>query len=239
MLYGRRPRGVLDLIKETWEEGSSDSKNEIQYVMDLRAKLHSLGVMSREHLHQAQENQKRLYDRGTRLRDLTPGDKVLVLLPTSSTKLLAKWQGPFVVTRRVGNVDYEVVRPDRGDSRQIYHINLLKRWIDVVPVAFATTLPEGEEFGPEVPTPGPVPPVGRGEDLSGSQAADVGSLQLQFADVFSPLPGRTPLITHNIETQTRVNGADTSLQAARPQARRGTARIGSNVRVGRRRGVPQ
>ena len=39
--------------------------------MDLRAKLHSLGVMSREHLRQAQENQKRLYDRGTRLRDLT------------------------------------------------------------------------------------------------------------------------------------------------------------------------
>ena len=29
-----------DLIKENWEEGSSDSKNEIQYVMDLRAKLH-------------------------------------------------------------------------------------------------------------------------------------------------------------------------------------------------------
>uniref|UniRef100_A0A8C5FTF6 Integrase catalytic domain-containing protein n=1 Tax=Gadus morhua TaxID=8049 RepID=A0A8C5FTF6_GADMO len=201
LLHGRRPRGVLDLIKENWKEGSSDSKNGIQYVIDLRAKLHSLGVMSREHLHQAQENQKRLYDKGTRLRNLTLGEKVLVLLPTSSTKLLAKWQGPFVVTRRVGNVDYEVVRPDRGDSRQIYHINLLKRWIDVVPVAFATTLPEGEEFGPEVPTPGPVPPVGRGEDLPGSQAADVGSLQLQFADVFSPLPGRTPLITHNIETQ--------------------------------------
>ena len=26
LLYGRRPKGVLDLIKETWEEGSSDSK---------------------------------------------------------------------------------------------------------------------------------------------------------------------------------------------------------------------
>ena len=75
-----------DLIKENWEEGSSDSKNEIQYVMDLRAKLHSLGVLLREHLHQAQENQKRLYDRGTRLRDLTQGDKVLVLLPTPGTK---------------------------------------------------------------------------------------------------------------------------------------------------------
>ena len=65
LLYGRKPRGVLDLIKENWEEGSSDSKNEIQYVMDLRAKIHSLGVLSREHLHRAQESQRRLYDRGT------------------------------------------------------------------------------------------------------------------------------------------------------------------------------
>ena len=33
-------RVFLDLIKENWEEGSSDRKNEMQYVMDLRAKLH-------------------------------------------------------------------------------------------------------------------------------------------------------------------------------------------------------
>ncbi len=60
--------------------------------------------------------------RGTRLRQFTPGDKVLVLLPTSSSKLLAKWQGPFVVTRRVGERggDYEVKRTDRGDACQIY-----------------------------------------------------------------------------------------------------------------------
>lgn len=47
LLYGRQPRGVLDLVKESWECGSSDSKNEIQYVMDLRAKLHSLHRLSR------------------------------------------------------------------------------------------------------------------------------------------------------------------------------------------------
>ena len=80
---------------------------------------------------QAQESQRRLYDRGTRLRNLTPGDKVLVLLPTSSTKLLAKWERPFEVTRRVRDVDYEVMRSDRGDSTQIHHINLLKWWNDV------------------------------------------------------------------------------------------------------------
>lgn len=108
LLFGRKPRGVLDLIKESWEEGPSPAKNEIQYVLDLRAKLHTLGRLSRENLLQAQQRQQRLYDRGARLRQFSPGDKVLVLLPSSSSKLLAKWQGPFVVTRRVGDVDYEV-----------------------------------------------------------------------------------------------------------------------------------
>ena len=118
LLFGRTPRGVLDLIKESWEEGPSTSKNEIQYVLELRAKLHTLGRLSREHLLQAQERQQRTYNRGTRLREFTPGEKVLVLLPTSSSKLLAKWQGPFVVTRRVGDVDYEVVRSDRGGAHR-------------------------------------------------------------------------------------------------------------------------
>uniref|UniRef100_A0AAQ4Q9F2 Gypsy retrotransposon integrase-like protein 1 n=1 Tax=Gasterosteus aculeatus aculeatus TaxID=481459 RepID=A0AAQ4Q9F2_GASAC len=80
LLFGRRPRGVLDLLKEHWEEGPSLSKNEIQYVLDLRAKLHTLGELSRENLLQAQERQQRLYNRGARLRQFTPGEKVLVFL---------------------------------------------------------------------------------------------------------------------------------------------------------------
>uniref|UniRef100_A0AAQ4QNV2 Gypsy retrotransposon integrase-like protein 1 n=1 Tax=Gasterosteus aculeatus aculeatus TaxID=481459 RepID=A0AAQ4QNV2_GASAC len=53
LLFGRTPRGVLDLIKESWEEGPSPCKNEIQYVLGLRAKLHTLGRLSRENLLQA------------------------------------------------------------------------------------------------------------------------------------------------------------------------------------------
>ena len=37
---------------------------------------------------------------------------MLVLLPSSNSKLLAKWQGSFVVIRRVGDVDYEIVHLD-------------------------------------------------------------------------------------------------------------------------------
>ncbi len=86
LLYGRQPRGVLDVIKESWEEGPSNSGNEIQYVLDLSIQYvwskTPLWRLSMENLLQAQDRQTRLYNRGTRLRQFTPGDKVLVLLPT-------------------------------------------------------------------------------------------------------------------------------------------------------------
>lgn len=62
---------------------------------------------------------------------------MLLLPPTSSYKLLAKWQGTFVVTRQVGDLYHEARRTDRGDLRQIYHLNLLKRWNEVTWVELA------------------------------------------------------------------------------------------------------
>ncbi|XP_061882691.1 uncharacterized protein LOC133633906 isoform X2 [Entelurus aequoreus] len=204
LLFGRKPRGVLDLVKESWEEGQSPSKNEIQYVMDLRAKLHTLGHLSRENLLLAQERQQRLYNRGTQLRQFLPGENVLVLLPTSSSKLLVQWQGPFVVTRRVGDVDYEVRRSDRGGVTQIYHLNLLKGWREVEPVSMVTAIAESEELGPEVPSSPRPFPLRCDDHLTPSQRADVATLQQRFADVFSPLPGRTNLTQHHIETSPGV-----------------------------------
>lgn len=42
LLFSRKPQEVLDLIKENREEGPSPAKNEIQYVLDQRAKLQIL-----------------------------------------------------------------------------------------------------------------------------------------------------------------------------------------------------
>lgn len=74
----------------------------------------------------------------TKLCRYSQGDKVLVLLPTSSSKKLAQWQGPFVVTQRVSDLDYEVIHSDRADSHQVYHINLLKQCREPEEVMLAT-----------------------------------------------------------------------------------------------------
>ncbi len=200
---------MLDVIKESWEEGPSNSSSEIQYIMDLRAKLHTLGRLPMDNLLQAQDKQTWLYNRGTRQRQFTPGDKVLVLLPTSSSKLLAKWQGPFVVTRRVGELDYEVERTDRGGARQIYHLNLLKRWNEGTSVGLAAVVSNEDDLGAEAAVkPDLLALVSGGDHISPLQLADLAQLQADFVassfasscKQFSHLPGRTDFVHHHIET---------------------------------------
>ncbi len=87
-------------------------------------------------------------------------------------------------------------------ARQIYHLNLLKKWSEVEPVMLATVVSGEEDLGPEVSTKIPSLTLAPGGDhLSPSQLTDVARLQKEFADVFSPLPGRTNLIQHHIETE--------------------------------------
>ena len=47
-----------------------------------------------------------------------------MLLPMSMSKLLAQWQGPYEVLRKVGKVNYEVLMAGRGKKKQIFHINI-------------------------------------------------------------------------------------------------------------------
>ena len=59
---------------------------------------------------------------------MEPGEQVLILLPTESNKLLAQWQGPYRVVRKIGKVDYLINLHDRRKKRRIYHINMLRKW---------------------------------------------------------------------------------------------------------------
>lgn len=84
---------------------------------------------ARENLHCTQHRQETTYNRGARWHAFQLGDRVLLFLPSSESKLLAKWQGPFEVTRRVGEVDYEIRQPGRRRETHIYHMTLLKPWL--------------------------------------------------------------------------------------------------------------
>ncbi len=102
LLFAHQVRGPLDVLKDSWEASDKSRKrNLLSYVLQMRAKLQQAVTAARENLQQAQIKHKVWYDRKARARMFQPGDQVLLLLPTSENKLLAKWQGPFKVRRKL------------------------------------------------------------------------------------------------------------------------------------------
>ncbi|XP_075939166.1 uncharacterized protein LOC142940136 [Anarhichas minor] len=108
LLYGRQPRGLLDIAKEAWEEQPSPHRSLVEHVEKMQAPMKDVWPMVRDHMAQAQEAQRRVYNRGAQPREFQPGDKVLVLIPTTNHKFLASWQGTYEVTEKVGPVNYKV-----------------------------------------------------------------------------------------------------------------------------------
>lgn len=74
------------------------------------------------------KKQKEYYDQRASETKLDPGDKVLLLLPSSTKKFLAQWQGPYSVTSHVGKVNYEIEMPDKGGRKQVFYVNYLRKF---------------------------------------------------------------------------------------------------------------
>ncbi|XP_075769237.1 uncharacterized protein LOC112544884 [Pelodiscus sinensis] len=200
LLYGRRPRGILDLVKEGWETSVSPALGAAQYVQKLRGTLHDLAGRARANLEKAQEGQKAYYDRKAQVREFEPGEQVLLLLPSGESKLLAHWQGPFRVIRKLGPVDYEVRVDGNRRATQIYHVNLLKKWHPREALLIDprdTDIELGPWGEPEVRIEG----IRVGEELPGPKREQLHHLLDQFRTVLTSRPGQTSLVQHKIETE--------------------------------------
>lgn len=77
-------------------------------------------------MQEAQRSQKYWHDQHAIQWEFQPGQKVLLLLSSSSHKLLAKWQGPYTITEKMVTVTYEVYHPEKEKGKQTYYVNLLK-----------------------------------------------------------------------------------------------------------------
>ena len=107
LLYGRNVRGPMAILRELWSEEIPDEQvsSTYQYVIDLRERLEQTCKLAHENLRKAQGKQKAYYDRRAKSRRFNVGDKVLLLLPTDSNKLLLQWKGPFEVTEVLNRMD--------------------------------------------------------------------------------------------------------------------------------------
>ena len=215
LMYGREVRGPLSLLKEAWmgDQEVPEAQNVLSYVLKMRERLTSMAQLAQQSLKHAQQRQRNYYDQRARPRSFGPGDKVLVMLPSDTSKLLTKWQGPFEVTRKLGSTTYEVVKPGQKRSRRVLHINLLKEWherpetgIDALMIRQVPDEDEVEEQYLPLPSEGAL----ELSHLSPTQQADIQVLCRPV--LFEEKPGRTSLVEHQI---TLCEGAESRRRSYR------------------------
>ncbi|KAL0155309.1 hypothetical protein M9458_049572, partial [Cirrhinus mrigala] len=201
-LVERHVQGPLDMLKRSWEPTTKPSERSIvSYILEMRERLNKYREEATVNLQQAQRAQKLWYDKNCRQREYQPGQKVLLLLPTSANKLLARWQGPYAITRKMGPVTYEVYHPDKGKDKQIYHVNLLKEWkerhCDTAKTALMVrqvSLEEDEDdkLAQEQQLNADI------EYLPKQDQTQLLQLLTQFPQLLRQRPGRTTVIQHHI-----------------------------------------
>ncbi|XP_041937559.1 uncharacterized protein LOC121699028 [Alosa sapidissima] len=164
----------------------------------MREKLRQMSTLAQEHMGQAQKSQKFWYDRSARHRSFSAGQKVLVMLPSHDSKLLAKWQGPFVIQEKIGPTTYRVSAPGKRRSK-VLHANLLKEWVSR-PERGAESLlirqVEEEDDDEEQYLPRITPLELQLQHLHEDQQHEVRALCTP--DVFSEIPGLSHVVSHDI-----------------------------------------
>ena len=95
-------------------------------MLDLRDKLESTCKMARDELMKSRCRYAKYYNRKARNRKFLVGDQVLLLLPTSSNKLLVQWKGSYEVKEVKGDMDYKI---DMDGNLKTFNANMLKLYI--------------------------------------------------------------------------------------------------------------
>jgi len=127
LVFGHCVRGPLKVLSEQWLSDNSKCTL-LEYVVKFRDRLRSAWSTAGTHLKQSQTKMKRRYDGKAVKRSFQSGDKVLVLFPVTGKPLEARYRGPYIVVKKINEVDYVVSTPDRRKETQLCHINMMKSY---------------------------------------------------------------------------------------------------------------
>ena len=118
------------------------------------------------------------------------GKQVLVLLPTFTKKLLAQWQGPYPVLRKVGPVTYEVDMFDITKRQRIFHVKMLRNWYVLSAASYwmVVSAPEPEDVILWKDSESGQSPV-FGPELDNQQRRDFLDLLEEFTDCYKTSQG--------------------------------------------------
>lgn len=223
LLYGRQVRGPLSLIKDNFL--NQDTRHEISSnLLEIMANMTKWMGHANVNKQKSQEKMEKHYNKNAQDREYKVGEKVLVFLPVGAGKLDSKWQGPYEVTQKVGEVNYQIHMPDKRKVYRTLHANLIKKYYtrqqaqDVHECFCVTGLVQeiGDEsltvdhdidsqflddsIGPCYEQTQTWQDVKIDQKLSKSRGKQIETVLEKHSRAFSDVPGKTHVITHEVKT---------------------------------------
>ncbi len=199
LVYGRRTPHVVRYMYEFWKEDRMDGVDVCTYMAELEQKLDVLRTDMQAKLREAKTKQ-RMKEDDKILRTFSVDDKVLFRTPGLSGKLESSWDGPFVITKCIGDLNYVIKKVKDGrQHKRVVHINHLKPFSEefLIVNMVVVTSDEGEEMESKCTLSHPV--------LSEEQKCELDGVLSKFSSIlFSETPGNTHLATFGIDTTSDV-----------------------------------
>ena len=125
LVFGHSVRGPVAVLKDG--VGLQEPPIPLcDYVNGFKRCLYQAVWLARINLSATQSKMKQRYDQKPQGRVFALGDKVLALLPVTSSPFHDKFAGPYTVIRKVSDINYMIATLDRRKSSQLCHMNLLK-----------------------------------------------------------------------------------------------------------------
>ena len=116
----------MQILRELWsvEETDEHARLTYQYVIDLRERLEKTCKLAQDNVRKLDIKQNAFYDKRARSRKFDVGDKVLLLLPSESNKVLLQWNGPYEVLEIVNAMNYKI------NVKGVVNTYLLKLYVE-------------------------------------------------------------------------------------------------------------
>ena len=184
MSYGRPMRMPLDQMVRYWRGKEEQGQNTtIEFVETLRDLAYKKEIKEKE-------SQKFYHNRKSLVRSSDVGEYVLVFRPIRKSKLENQWQSPYIISKKLTEVTYQIDLGTFGKRHGTFHVNCMRKWTSPTPAAFMAL--DEEDINHEK------------EDthiMQTSHHMESEKLKNQFKDVLQDVPGRTTLVHHKIPTQ--------------------------------------
>jgi hypothetical protein len=121
-MYGREAREPDDLIPPVRNRNLTDIN------MIFSQQWYDAIEIAKDRLEEAKEKQKFYYDRNTKRTVYDVGDIIMLkTMADTPGKFNMRWEGPFRVTEKKGNVTYNIVSVDSGKS-MVVHADRMKKF---------------------------------------------------------------------------------------------------------------